>query len=122
MPATRIDTRSAPAQARTPDPAIVRSGDGSSVMWNAVELAGGALQCGQWLGQPGELEVRPRPHHEMFTVLSGLVELVEPDGSLTRVGPGEAAFIPRGWTGLWRTVEETRKTYLLLTALPGEAV
>lgn len=120
MPAILLDTDETTGVTRRPDPSIVRSGDGSSTLWNRVDLGAGALKCGQWIGQPGELEVRPRGHHEMFTVVSGLIELIEPDGTVTRVGPGQAGFIPRGWTGLWRTVEETRKTYMLLTALPGE--
>lgn len=114
MPATFLDIDDTTGAARTPDPAIVRSGDGSSVLWNGVDMGGGALMCGQWIGQPGELQVRPRPHHEMFTVIRGLIELETPEGEITRVGPGQAGFIPMGWTGIWRTVEETQKSYMLL--------
>jgi uncharacterized cupin superfamily protein len=103
-----------------PDPAIVLAGDGSSELWNRVDIGDGALKCGQWIGQPGELQVRPRAHHEMFTVISGLIELVEEDGSVTQVGPGQAGFVPKGWTGIWRTVRETRKTYMLLKSITGE--
>lgn len=103
---------------RVPDPAIVLSGAPTSRLWPAVNRAGGALQCGQWVGQPGEMKVRPRAHHEMFTVISGLVELAGDDGVLTVVGPGEAAFIPKGWSGLWRTVELTQKTYVLIASDP----
>lgn len=120
MQATLLDTAPEGGVTRTPDPAIVKSGDGSSTLWNGVDLGGGVLLCGQWIGQAGELIVRPRQHHEMFTVVTGLIELEGEDGTVTKVGPGQAGFIPKGWKGIWRTVEETQKTYMLLKALPGE--
>ena len=120
MHATLLDIDATSGVTRSPDPAIVKSGDGSSTLWNSVDLGDGVLMCGQWIGQPGELIVRPRAHHEMFTVISGLIELEAEDGTVTQVGPGQAGFIPKGWTGIWRNVEETRKTYMLLKALPGD--
>ncbi|MEM8786845.1 MAG: cupin domain-containing protein [Pseudomonadota bacterium] len=120
MPATLLDIDDKTGAARSPDPSIVRSGDPRSTLWNGVDVGTGTLLCGQWIGQPGEMEVRPRVHHEMFTVVSGRIELIEADGTVTRVGPGQAGFIPKGWTGVWRTVEETRKTYMLLKSVPGE--
>lgn len=120
MTAILLEMDETTGAARSPDPSIVRSGDPSSVLWNGVDVGQGALMCGQWLGQPGEMTVRPRPHHEMFTVISGLVELIAEDGTLTRVGPGQAGFIPKGWAGVWRTVEETQKTYMLLKSVAGE--
>jgi len=120
MQAVLIDIDDETGVPRQPDPQILISGDGSSVLWNTVDIAGGTLLCGQWVGQPGELETRPRQHHELFTVVSGLIELVEPNGDVVRVGPGQAAFVPKGWSGIWRNVEETRKTYMLLKSVPGE--
>ncbi|MEM7506716.1 MAG: cupin domain-containing protein [Pseudomonadota bacterium] len=120
MPVTLLETDDRNGVTRMPDPAIVKEGTGASAIWNGVDLGAGMLLCGQWIGQPGELTVRPRQHHEMFTVVSGLIELIEPDGSVTRIGPGQASFIPKGWSGTWRTVVKTRKTYALLKALPPE--
>lgn len=121
MQATLLDITEGEGIARAPDPAIVTSGDPSSVLWNGVDLGQGVLLCGQWIGQPGEMIVRPREHHEMFTVITGLIELESEDGTVTTVAPRQAGFIPKGWSGVWRTVQETRKTYMLLKALPGEA-
>ena len=121
MQATLLDIGTTGGIARSPDPALVKSGDGSSTLWNWVDLGNGVLLCGQWVGQPGELIVRPRAHHEMFTVVTGLIELEGEDGTLTKIGTGQAGFIPKGWSGLWRTVKETQKSYVLLKALPGDA-
>ncbi|MFY9237533.1 MAG: cupin domain-containing protein [Roseovarius sp.] len=121
MHTTLLDIDATSGENRTPDPAIVLSGAPSSVLWNGVDLGAGQLLCGQWVGQPGEMTVKPRAHHEMFTVISGLIELVEPNGKIVQVGPGQAGFIPKGWTGVWRNVHETRKTYLMLKSVPGEA-
>ena len=121
MQAVLMDTDDTTGVSRSPDPAIVRGGDPSSTLWNRVNIGDGTLICGQWVGQPGELTVRPRAHHEMFTVVSGLIELEADDGTITRIGPGQAGFIPKGWSGIWRNIEETQKTYMLLKAVPGAA-
>jgi len=120
MPVTLLDTDDTSGVERAPNPAIVKSGDPSSTLWNRVDLGDGLLMCGQWIGQPGELKTHPRAHHEMFTVVYGMIELVETNGTVTRIGPGQAGFIPKGWTGLWRTLEETQKSYMLLKSIPGE--
>ena len=122
MTAVLLDKDDTTGVARTPDPSIVISGDASSTLWNGVDIANGTLLCGQWVGQPGELRVRPRGHHEMFTVISGLIELEADDGTITRVGPGQAGFVPKGWSGIWRNVEVTQKSYMLLKSVSGEAV
>lgn len=120
MQAVLVDMDDTTGVQRSPDPAIVRGGDPSSILWNRVDIGEGALLCGQWVGQPGELTVRPRAHHEMFTVVSGLIELETTDGSIMRIGPGQAGFIPKGWSGIWRNIEKTQKTYMLLQSVPGE--
>ena len=85
-----------------------------------MDVGNAEMLCGLWKGQPGAMTVRPRPHHEIFTVLSGLIQLEDSDGNVRSVGPGEGDYIPKGWSGIWRTVEFSQKTYVLLKSVKGE--
>ncbi|MEM7545181.1 MAG: hypothetical protein AAF367_06570 [Pseudomonadota bacterium] len=106
---------------RVPAPVTVRSCDRRSTLWNGVDLNGGMLVCGQWISQSGELKMRLHAHREMFTFVSGLIDLVEADGAVSRMGPAQVGFTPKDWTRIRRTVGEAPKTDTLLKALSGDA-
>lgn len=99
---------------RYPPADIVISGSGASQLWQAVQFSGGTVSAGVWVGQTGSLTVRPRPHHEIFSVIEGLIRLEAEDGTAYQIGPGESAYIPRGWSGVWHTVQPTTKHYTLI--------
>ncbi|MDZ4093571.1 MAG: cupin domain-containing protein [Paracoccaceae bacterium] len=106
---------------RSPPADIVISGSGASQLWQAVQFNGGTVSAGVWVGQPGSLRVRPRAHHEIFSVTAGLIRLEAEDGSTYRIGPGESAYIPKGWSGIWQTVQPTTKHYtLIVEGVAGE--
>ena len=58
------------------------------------------------------------PQYEAFQIRLGVVELEDADGTVRRIGPGQGAYLPRGWAGVWRTIEPTDMTYVILKALP----
>jgi uncharacterized cupin superfamily protein len=64
------------------------------------------------------LSVASYPHHEIFQIKSGLVELEDADGTVRCISPGQGAYLPKGWTGVWRTIEPTHKAYVILKELP----
>lgn len=101
---------------RSPAPEILIEGSGASRLWQCASFQGGNVTAGVWNGEPGKLKVRPRAHHEIFCVNEGLVELQETNGEILRVGPGESAYIPMGWQGIWNTVKPTAKHYVLIAA------
>jgi uncharacterized cupin superfamily protein len=48
-------------------------------------------------------------------ILEGRVRLSSDDGSSAEYGPGAAFVIPRGFTGVWETIEPCRKIYAIAT-------
>ncbi len=42
-------------------------------------------------------------------MISGTVELIYPDGSSDRFGPGQAFLLPKGFTGTWKQPETVVK-------------
>ena len=51
--------------------------------------------------------------NEFVHVLSGSMTITPDDGEPQFVGPGDAIFIPRGWSGSWELHETLRKLYVI---------
>lgn len=94
--------------------AFVVAGQPTADIWAAPTLPGAReLSYGVWVGQPGSIRADGYPHDEVFVLITGLVRLDSADGSSLEVRPGETCFIPCGWTGVWTTVVEAKKTYFI---------
>lgn len=52
---------------------------------------------------------------ELCVMLAGRARLVSDDGSSETYGPGEAFVIPKGFSGVWETLEPCRKIYAIAT-------
>lgn len=52
---------------------------------------------------------------ELCVILEGRVRLIGDDGSSAEYGPGAAFVVPRGFTGVWETIEACRKIYAIAT-------
>jgi uncharacterized cupin superfamily protein len=65
-----------------------------------------------WTAEPGILKIKGYPVDEVFTVLSDQIDVTNLDGSVVRVGPGQSCLLRKGWTGLFHTVEQTRKCFV----------
>jgi uncharacterized cupin superfamily protein len=69
-------------------------------------------QCvGVWEATPYSREVRPHKVHELMHILSGSVELSEPDGRIVTVRKGETVFVPKGAQCGWKSQELVRKFF-----------
>jgi uncharacterized cupin superfamily protein len=96
-----------------PPAKVVAGGDPRSKTWTAASFtAGRSISTGIWTAEPGILKVRSYPVDEVFTVLSGKIEVANEDGSVVQVGPGQSCLLRKGWTGLFHTVEQTRKCFV----------
>ena len=96
-----------------PPPEVVQAGNPRSKTWTAASFAAGrSVSTGIWTAEPGILKVRSYPVDEVFTVLSGKIEVTNEDGSVVHVGPGQSCLLRKGWTGLFHTVEQTRKCFV----------
>jgi uncharacterized cupin superfamily protein len=96
-----------------PPPQVVEAGNPTSKTWTAASFsAGRSVSTGIWTSEPGILKVKDYPVDEVFTVLSGRIDVTNEDGSIVSVGPGQSCLLRKGWTGLFHTVEQTRKCFV----------
>lgn len=94
---------------------IVSAGKPDSELWVSGEFpAEGVVKTGIWVGEPGKINVPYYPTDEVFTVISGRIEMTNEDGTVVSVNPGESGLIRKGWKGVWHTVEQTRKCYVTI--------
>jgi uncharacterized cupin superfamily protein len=74
-----------------PPAKVVEAGDPRSKTWTAASLtAGRTVSTGIWTAKPGILKVKSYPVDEVFTVLSGKIDVTKEDGSVVHVGPGQS--------------------------------
>lgn len=92
---------------------LVLSGSGHQVTAEATSWRATTVHTGLWSGDVGTYRVDSYPDNEVFTVLTGAIDLVSTDGSRVDVRPGAGVFVPRGWKGLWHTLAPTTKTFVI---------
>jgi uncharacterized cupin superfamily protein len=91
----------------------VEPGNPRSQTWTAARFtAGRSVSTGIWTAEPGILKVRSYPVDEVFTVVSGKIDVTNEDGKVVHVGPGQSCLLRKGWSGLFHTVEQTRKCFV----------
>ena len=96
-----------------PPAKVVAAGDPRSKTWTAASFtAGRSVSTGIWTAEPGILKVKSYPVDEVFTVLSGKIDVTNEDGSVVQVGPGQSCLLRKGWSGLFHIVEQTRKCFV----------
>ena len=80
------------------------------LLHEAAPMSAGVWECevGRWR------IVFPPTEQEYFFILSGVARLHGPDGSVTEVGPGQAAVIPPGFEGEFEVVEPVRKHFVVV--------
>lgn len=93
--------------------AIVLSGSGRQTSSVAATWEATKVRTGLWHGEIGAFRIDSYPDNEVFTLLTGAVDLVSADGSRVEVRPGTGAFVPKGWRGTWHTLEQTTKTFVI---------
>lgn len=96
--------------------------DRTSQAWTEAEhrahLTDSASLAGFWEGEPGWVQIDNWPYHEVCIVLSGRVAIEDAEGKQVEFGAGEAFVVPRGFTGVWHTLESTRKIFVGVDPYP----
>lgn len=83
--------------------------------WTLYESAPDGVAAGIWACEPGRWRIEFGPHeHEYFVVLEGRARLRDDAGTVTDVGPGEAAVIPAGFRGSFEVLERVRKHFVVV--------
>jgi uncharacterized cupin superfamily protein len=79
------------------------------------ESAADGVSAGIWQCEPGRWRIEFGPHeHEYFFVLEGRARLHSIDGTVTDLGPGQAAVIPAGFRGSFEVLERVRKHFVVV--------
>jgi uncharacterized cupin superfamily protein len=95
-----------------PAPERIVGGDPVQRAWNLYSSADGRLHAGIWECQPGKWRVI-FTEHEFCQLLAGRIIVTGDDGSVHKLGPGDAFVSPSGFTGHWEVLETARKYYTI---------
>lgn len=91
----------------------IADGNPVSESWLSSEFpAEGKVRTGIWSGQPGTIKVPGYPTDEVFTVIEGRIEMTNEDGSVVILTPGKSVLMRKGWKGLFRIVEPSKKCFV----------
>jgi uncharacterized cupin superfamily protein len=108
-----------PAEVDHPKPERRVSGNPQRRTWNLVDasLPPGRLYCGVWHCEPGHWRIQMAAgEHELFTVLTGRCRVHAQHGGFQEAGPGEAIYLPAGFSGSFEVIEPMSKTYAIVIA------
>ena len=81
---------------------------------NWYEDASGVLSSGFWASKPAKVEVN-YTEDEFCYILEGRVRLTDAAGKTEEYKAGDAFVIPKGFRGVWETVEAVKKYYVIHT-------
>lgn len=76
---------------------------------------------GIWSCTPGSWYVEPRTNTEVAHILAGRARITDAGGHEQHVGAGDVLVLPVGWAGRWEIIEEARKLYVIVDAVPHES-
>ena len=99
-----------------PKPERLIRGNPLRETWNRVDeaLPAGRVYCGVWRCEPGHWRIAMGPtERELFTVVSGRCRVHDARGGFEEAGPGEALYLPPGFTGEFEVLEHLTKTYMI---------
>ncbi|HRE17461.1 MAG TPA: cupin domain-containing protein [Rhodocyclaceae bacterium] len=90
-------------------------GNPQRLTWNHFTSRSGEVSAGLWACEPGAWHIAFATNKdEFFTVLEGRIRITDAEGVAREVGPGEAAVIPAGFTGIFEVLEAVRKYYVVV--------
>ena len=76
----------------------------------------GGLDVGLWSSSVGSWRIEGWSGNEVMHILSGRVRLTADDGTVHNLSAGDIFVVTKGWTGIWETVEDMQKIYVILSA------
>jgi uncharacterized cupin superfamily protein len=101
------------APAETGAPSRIMAGQPVTATANQFIGGDGKFFCGVWTSTPGSWQVS-YSEEEFCVILEGQAVLTDAEGTVSKVGPGDAFVIPAGFTGLWQTLTPLKKLYAIL--------
>ena len=74
------------------------------------------IYSGSWESEPGEARWEFLDRGEVITVVEGSMTVAQDGAEPVKLVPGDTAYFPVGWTGVWTVHEKLRKIYVVYTA------
>ena len=87
-------------------PDMVKSINNGNTTLDVTTLMSSDGKFGTGMYRSGKIRyeiTEPWGHDEFFYVLEGSITLTSADGTVSKINAGEAASIPKEWTGIWDT-------------------
>lgn len=90
---------------------------GDIVVRDRSYLADGdrGVYSGSWESEPGTSRWEFTDRGEVITVVEGRMTVEEDGGAPVTLTPGDTAYFPVGWKGVWTVHEKLRKIYVVYT-------
>lgn len=79
------------------------------------------LTAGIWACSAMTSQMRVQDCDEFMLLLEGAVEIVQPDGKVTRVVAGESFILPKGLKRQWRQTGDVKKIFVILETPDDES-
>jgi uncharacterized cupin superfamily protein len=95
------------------DPERLISGTFSQSFFENYATEGDKISTGIWECTAGALTIN-YVNHEFCHIIRGRVALIDEQGARTEFGPGESFMITPGFKGVWETIEDCAKYYVLI--------
>jgi hypothetical protein len=76
------------------------------------QSSNGAFSAGFWSSEAARHDIQ-YTMDELCFILEGQVRLTDANGHVESYGAGDVFLIPAGFTGVWETVEPTKKFYAI---------
>jgi len=108
-------TNLGPGKTGTIEPSRVIAGEPITQSWPQVADLNGAVDAGVWEITPSENVSIKDGISEFCLILEGLIELTADTGESWTFRKGDAFLMKDGWRGKWKTIEKTRKLYVIVT-------
>ena len=110
FPLDRLDSE--PFEAGAPAADRILEGAPRTRTWTFSESADGKTFAGVWEATPGAWRIA-YDEWEYCCILSGVSEIMRDGAPPVRVAAGDHFVIEPGFTGVWRVVETTRKSFVV---------
>lgn len=82
--------------------------------WCAATGRSKSYVVGWWEGRAGEADFPETTADEVVWLIQGRITLTDVEGGCKEFSAGEGYFLPAGFAGRWKTVEDAKKMYVLL--------
>lgn len=84
--------------------------EASRTLWTSPD---GTITIGVWECTPGDFTATREGYSEVAHIIAGHCTITNPDGSVTKHGPGDMVVTNAGWTGTWHVSETVRKMWII---------